>query len=63
MKILKKPKIEPTTCSTCGCVFQAKYRNLIKGSFAFIKDCVTCPICNKTNIVKFKKENDNDENT
>ena len=58
MKILKRHKIPQVTCENCGCIFQPKYRDLIR-STRYVKELVECPFCKKENYIKFKeKEND-----
>lgn len=60
MKIIKKTKILPTTCCNCGCVFQARRRDLRTAHYAFIREYVDCPVCNAENKVKFEKEKSED---
>jgi hypothetical protein len=60
MKILKKPKILPCECRTCGAVFQPTQRNIRMSSWSLARDEVKCPFCKKTNFVKFEKGADND---
>lgn len=61
MKILKRPKIKPVTCMTCGAVFQPKFRNLVRNPLTLvIKDSVQCPFCDMMMTAEFvDKEKDN----
>lgn len=54
MKILKKPKFLPVTCSRCGCIYQPKKRNLTTFPDSTIKDVVICPICKTINPANFE---------
>lgn len=62
MRILKKPKIKPMTCSNCGCVFKWGIGDL-RTLFTVYKEYVECPVCNKLNYVDFSinKENNHVE--
>lgn len=62
MRILKKPKIKPVTCTRCGCVFKWGLKDL-RTNLRFLKECVECPVCNTLNYVDFGKENNDVEKT
>lgn len=60
MKIIKPAKIKPMTCQCCGCVFQAKLKDLKSDPMCpWINDIVHCPICNSGHKAEFEGgEND-----
>lgn len=59
MKIIKRAKILPCECTICGSIFQPKLKNL-RYSTRFVKECVTCPMCKKSNYIKFDKGAENE---
>ena len=58
MKILRKPKLLPTGCKRCGCLFQAKLKNLVTCAETKAKDGVPCPYCNTVNKARFEIKNE-----
>ena len=64
MKILRKPKLLPIGCKRCGCLFQAKLKNLVACIETKAKDGIPCPFCKTINKARFdmpKSEDIDDE--
>lgn len=62
MKILRKPKLSPMTCKRCGCLFQAKLRDLKINLVTKTRDDIICPTCKTVNKAIFDLAEVNNEN-
>lgn len=54
-KVLRAPKLKPTTCEFCKAIYQGEICNLSTGMFSTVKRVIQCPICNSENLAEFEE--------
>lgn len=59
-KILKAPKLKPTTCSMCTAIYQGEVTQLEPDWLTIdrVKKTLRCPVCNSLNAVEFEEVSD-----
>ena len=56
MKVIKKNKLPNQTCIDCECEVKISWKDLQIDHCSCRRNLWKCPLCNATNLVKFKEE-------